>query len=105
MCRQHVKQKDCYNFIPILQLLFTTCRMQVANFMNWYLREKQDGEINPKFVPFSGENCVRFSGYVNCHNDRRLWPQDFKTNNTLSLSALCTGRLYPTGNIPGTHFC
>jgi len=21
------------------------------------------------------------------------------------LSALCTGRLYPPGNIPGTHFC
>jgi hypothetical protein len=21
------------------------------------------------------------------------------------LSAVCTGRLYPPGNIPGTHFC
>jgi len=23
----------------------------------------------------------------------------------VSLSALCTGHLYPPGNIPGTHFC
>ena len=30
---------------------------------------------------------------------------DFKIIGTWRLSALRAGRLYPTGNIPGTHFC
>jgi hypothetical protein len=29
----------------------------------------------------------------------------FQDNGHLKLSAICTGRLYPQGNIPGTHFC
>jgi hypothetical protein len=30
---------------------------------------------------------------------------DSRHMKVVSLSALCTGRLYPPGNIPGTHFC
>ena len=36
---------------------------------------------------------------------RRLRLPYFKTISTRRLSALRTGRLYPPGNIPGTHFC
>ena len=36
---------------------------------------------------------------------RRLRLPDFKTIGTWRLSALCTGHLYPPGNIPSTHFC
>jgi hypothetical protein len=31
--------------------------------------------------------------------------QDNQYMKVVRLSALCTGRLYPAGNIPGTHFC
>ena len=31
--------------------------------------------------------------------------QDNRHMKVVSLSALRTGRLYPTGNVPGTHFC
>jgi hypothetical protein len=31
--------------------------------------------------------------------------QDSRHMKVVRLSALCTGRLYPPGNIPGTHFC
>ena len=31
--------------------------------------------------------------------------QDNRHMKVVRLSALCTGRLYPPGNIPGTHFC
>jgi hypothetical protein len=31
--------------------------------------------------------------------------QDNRHMKVLRLSALRTGRLYPPGNIPGTHFC
>ena len=31
--------------------------------------------------------------------------QDIRHINVVRLSALCTDRLYPPGNIPGTHFC
>ena len=31
--------------------------------------------------------------------------QDSRHMKVVSLSALSTGRFYPTGNIPGTHFC
>ena len=30
---------------------------------------------------------------------------DNRHMNVVRLSALCTGRLYPLGTIPGTHFC
>jgi hypothetical protein len=33
------------------------------------------------------------------------WFQDSRHMKVVRLSALCTGRLYPPGNIPGTHFC
>jgi len=39
---------------------------------------------------------------------RRLRSPEFPNNRPLkvvSLSALGTGRFYPPGNIPGTHFC
>ena len=31
--------------------------------------------------------------------------QDIRHMKVVRLSALCTGRLYPPGNIPGAHFC
>jgi len=31
--------------------------------------------------------------------------QDNQHMKMVKLSALCNGRLYPPGNIPGTHFC
>jgi len=31
--------------------------------------------------------------------------QDSRHMKVVNLSALCTGRLYPAGNIPGTHLC
>ena len=31
--------------------------------------------------------------------------QENRHMKVLSLSVLSTGRLYPAGNIPGTHFC
>jgi len=31
--------------------------------------------------------------------------QDNRHMKVVTLSALSTGRLYPNGNIPGTHFC
>jgi len=31
--------------------------------------------------------------------------QDNRHMKVVTLSALRTGRLYPPGNIPGTHFC
>ena len=31
--------------------------------------------------------------------------QDNRHMKVVRLSALCTGRLYPPGNIPGIHFC
>ena len=34
-----------------------------------------------------------------------LWFHDNRHMKVAKLSALRTGRLYPTGNIPGTHFC
>ena len=39
---------------------------------------------------------------------RMLRLPDFQENRhmkVVKLSAIRTGRLYPTGNIPGTHFC
>jgi len=36
------------------------------------------------------------------------WAPKFQDNRhmeVVTLSALSTGRLYPPGNIPGTHFC
>ena len=36
---------------------------------------------------------------------RSLRLTDFDTVKVVRLSALCTGRLYSTGKIPGTYFC
>jgi hypothetical protein len=65
-----------------VQLLFTPCTKQIVNFVNWYLHAKQDRETDTKFVPFSGENCYQFIGYVNSHNNRRLGFQGFKKKTT-----------------------
>jgi len=42
------------------------------------------------------------------HEGSRRWRiPDFKSRHmkAVRLSALCTGRLYPPGKNPGTHFC
>jgi hypothetical protein len=39
---------------------------------------------------------------------RRFWLTGFSDNQHMKVvkfSALCNGRLYTPGNIPGTHFC
>ena len=53
-----------------------------------------------KTNPFTGLNRPRvFQEY----EDPRF--KDNRYMKVVSLSALCTDRLYPQRNIPGTHFC
>jgi hypothetical protein len=50
--------------------------------------------------------CFYCKGKANPEVSRRLGFSDVKSQHMklLRLSALSTGRLYPTGNIPGSHF-
>jgi hypothetical protein len=53
-------------------------------------------------------NAIPVQPWTGREGSRRLRLPDFKTYRYMQvvrLSALRTGRLYPPGNIPGTHFC
>ena len=52
--------------------------------------------------------AIPLQAWTGPESSRRLRLPDFKTIGTkkvVRLSVLHTGRLYPPGNIPGTHFC
>ena len=53
-------------------------------------------------------NAIPLQAWTDPESSRRLRFLDFKDIRHIKvvrLSALPTGRLYPTGNILGTHFC
>jgi len=63
-------------------------------------RERICGKGEGKCIPITG--LVRYWWF-----QEDLFPrfQDNQHMKVAWLFALCTGRLYPPGNIPGTHFC
>jgi len=52
--------------------------------------------------------AIQLQAWTDPESSRKMRLPDLKTIGTkkvVRLSALSTGRLYPPGNIPGTHFC
>ena len=58
-----------------------------------------------KSVQLSKGKATPVQPWAGNERSRRSRLPDFKTIGTLRLLALRSGRLYPPGNIPGTHFC
>ena len=63
--------------------------------------------IVPLMVKVKGK-AIPLQAWTGPEGSRRLRLPNFKGSRhmkVVSLSALRTSRLYPPGNIPGTHFC
>jgi len=64
-------------------------------------------QISTSLLPIKGK-AIPLQAWTGPEGSRSLRLPNFQDNRQMKvvrLSALRTSRLYPPGNIPGTHFC